>query len=52
MVIVDETSNNFYVNTLRSVHIENDSILSKILQYSNTYTNADANMLPYHQYVT
>jgi hypothetical protein len=46
IVIVDEVSNHFYVNTLRTVHIEYDSMLSKILHYSNTYTNSDVNMMP------
>jgi hypothetical protein len=48
IVIVDEVSNNFYVNTLRTVHIEYKSILSKILHYFNTYTNTDVMLIGCH----
>jgi hypothetical protein len=46
IVILNETTTNVYVNTLRTVHIEYDSILFKILQYSNTCINTDNIMLP------
>jgi hypothetical protein len=33
IVIVDEATIKFYVNTIRTIHIEYKSILSKIMQY-------------------
>jgi hypothetical protein len=43
LVIVDDVTNHFDVNTLRNVPIEYNSILSKILQYSKVFTNSDVN---------
>jgi hypothetical protein len=37
MVIVDDATNNFYVNTHRIVSIEYNLIPSRILQYSQIY---------------
>jgi hypothetical protein len=51
MVIVDDDTNNFDVNTLRTVSIEYNRIPSRMIKKSQIYTNWDANRLPSHQYV-